>query len=340
MDFQHLLAESDIKGELLDRADEVAAAAQESRGETGFEGLEGGLDRARLMDKVERMSEGVWAAGDPGFEAIIERFARPVMLIQDGDFKPPGDNFPDSTIVRSRLEAGRAGLKAVIPSIGRIDLRNHRMDWIGTGWIVGPGLVVTNRHVVQEFGAADGAGFAFRKAPGGRVVGAMIDRYSVDTVEESVDSIFEVKEILWIEPDDGHDVGLVRIDADDRDDTPQPPAVKLMSQGELDGLAVGAWIGVIGYPAQSSLNDLRDQQRIFDGIYDVKRLAPGTVTALRPDGILFHDATTLGGNSGSAVIDLTSGKAAALHFGGIEGDRNEAVQAPVIVELIAAHVTD
>jgi endonuclease G len=52
---------------------------------------------------------------------------------------------------------------------------------------------------------------------------------------------------------------------------------------------------------------------------------------------LDHDATTLGGNSGSVVIDLTSGKAAALHFGGIEGERNQAVQAPRVQQILAEH---
>ena len=53
---------------------------------------------------------------------------------------------------------------------------------------------------------------------------------------------------------------------------------------------------------------------------------------------MHHDATTLGGNSGSAVLDLASGKAMALHFGGIQGDRNEAVQAPRMRELLAQHI--
>ena len=38
--------------------------------------------------------------------------------------------------------------------------------------------------------------------------------------------------------------------------------------------AIGSWVAVIGYPALDSRNDEADQQRIFDGIYNVKRLAP------------------------------------------------------------------
>lgn len=335
MDFQHVLAQSGVKHELLDRSDEIAAVAAKLRGEGGFEGLDGGLDRARLTEAVESMSEGAWAGGEPGLEAIIERFTRPVMLVQDDDFVSPPDSFPDSQTVRAKLAGGRAVLTGAISSVGRIDLHNHRMDWVGTGWIVGPGLAVTNRHVAQEFGVGDGTGFAFRKAPGGRVVNATIDRYQ--EYSRGTESIFRIKEILWIEPDDAYDVGLLRIEVQDQDNKPLPPGIELMTQEELDSLPVGAWIAVIGYPARSPYNNLHDQQRIFDGIYGVKRLAPGTVTAIRPDGVLHHDATTLGGNSGSTVIDLDGGKAAALHFGGIEGDHNEAVQAPVVAGLIAAH---
>ena len=59
--------------------------------------------------------------------------------------------------------------------------------------------------------------------------------------------------------------------------------------------------------------------------------------AVTPDGRLNHDATTLGGNSGSVVMDMATGQAVALHFGGFEGDRNMAVQAPVVADRLAAH---
>ena len=54
-----------------------------------------------------------------------------------------------------------------------------------------------------------------------------------------------------------------------------------------------------------------------------------------PGRRLNHDATTLGGNSGSVVMDLATGQAVGLHFGGYEGDRNMAVQAPVVADRLA-----
>ena len=36
-------------------------------------------------------------------------------------------------------------------------------------------------------------------------------------------------------------------------------------------------------------------------------------------GYFTHDCTTLGGNSGSVVLDLTTGEAVGLHFAGANG---------------------
>ena len=80
---------------------------------------------------------------------------------------------------------------------------------------------------------------------------------------------------------------------------------------------------VIGYPALDPRNDIPLQNQIFEGKYEVKRLQPGklrkresvrsfesTVSAAT------HDSSTLGGNSGSAVIDVQTGEVVALHFAG------------------------
>jgi hypothetical protein len=37
------------------------------------------------------------------------------------------------------------------------------------------------------------------------------------------------------------------------------------------------------------------------------------------------------------LVELNTGKAAALHFGGIEGERNHAVQASVLSQIINDH---
>ncbi|SNY45142.1 trypsin-like serine peptidase [Paractinoplanes atraurantiacus] len=330
MDYRFLLADRGTREEFLARYDELAATFAAGRG--GPEALEGGVSFGDPAEAVKVVTEGVDAPLDPGMEAIIERFTRPVQLVQHGSFRPPADGFPQAELVIGELEQARAPLESAIPSSGRVDLRNHRKTWAGTGWVVGDRLVVTNRHVAEEFARPDGAGFVFREPVRGRRAQATMDwRQEHDITAESR---FRVERVLWIEPEPSHDVALLRVTETGEDGEPCPPPIGLLSADELDGLGVGGWIGVIGYPARDSRNDLGDQQRLFDGIFDVKRLAPGRITGLHP-AMVRHDATTLGGNSGSALVDFRTGKAAALHFGGIQGDANCAVPAPALARIIA-----
>ena len=54
-------------------------------------------------------------------------------------------------------------------------------------------------------------------------------------------------------------------------------------------------------------------EKLYRGEYDVKRFAPGFVTEPR-SGRTTHDCTTLGGNSGSVVVDMENGKVVGLHL--------------------------
>ena len=336
MDSRQLFKEPALKEEFLDRFAELKAATAAAGG--GLEGLEGGgygLDDARGV--AESMAEGSYDPGaEPGLEAIIERFTRPVYLVQGSTFVVPPDTFPNSDVIADQLKRARTGLEGVIPSVGRIDVRNHRLDWIGTGWIVDSDIAVTNRHVANEFARQDNGGFVFRKNFNGSTVAATVDwRHEFQRGDESR---FRVTEVVWIEPEDSVDVGILRIARSGEAGEAAPAPIGLMTRAEIDATSQGAWVSVIGYPAFDSRNSAPDQQRIFDGVFDVKRLAPGQVTFFERQVLLHHDATTLGGNSGSVVFDLDSGKAIGLHFGGIEGNRNEAVQAARLQEIIAEHV--
>lgn len=332
-DFRHLLADDEVRAELFARRDELRPAV------SGLESMRvvtGGADA--LAESLHRMNEGAYIPGEhDGLEAIVLRFTRPVFLVQDAGLRPPADAgtfaLGESAVISARLSVARDRLAAAIPSVGRVDLRNHRHRWVGTGWMVAPEVAATNRHVAQEFAAGDGAGFPFRLAENKRRVKASLDwRQEFDCGEEAVAVVHEV---LWIEPDGNPDVALLRVAAAE-EAAPLPAPIPLMTRDEIEG-SVGAWTAVVGYPARSPYNDPADQQRIFDGIYEVKRVAPGTITSVSSDGLFTHDATTLGGNSGSVVLDLAGGKAVGLHYGGIEGCYNGAVQASIVAELLARH---
>jgi S1-C subfamily serine protease len=334
MDVSQVFQDENVRTEFLDRFGELAEHAQSD----GLEGLEDGLDVDTADEVAKGMVEGVYVPGEnPGLEAIIERFTRPVYLVQQSSFTKPADSFPNSEEIHAQLAAAKAALEDRIPSVGRIELRNHRLDWVGTGWMVTPDIMITNRHVAAEFARSENGVFAFRENPGRPPVRASVDwRREYGRPEESR---FRVEEVLWIEPDASVDVALLRVDRTGEDGEATPALVELMTRAELDDTGIGSWVAVIGYPAHDSRNNAADQQRIFDGVYNYKRLAPGQVTAVVDSDLLHHDATTLGGNSGSLIVDLTSGKAIGLHFGGIEGVRNEAVQAPRVHEVLQRVLT-
>ena len=175
MDFQHVVTnDQELLSELFDREGELKAAAT---GDGGLESLEGGATAFGL----DRMREGTYVEGeDSGAEAIVLRFTRPVFLVQDSLVTPPADAATfaggESAVIQSRMADAAAFLQTAIPSVGRINLVNHRMDWVGTGWVVHPEIVVTNRHVAQIFATSEGNGFAFRKAGSpDRFVKASID---------------------------------------------------------------------------------------------------------------------------------------------------------------------
>jgi endonuclease G len=93
--------------------------------------------------------------------------------------------------------------------------------------------------------------------------------------------------------------------------------------------AVGREIAVVGYPAFDPRNDAAVQNQVFGGVYYIKRLQPGLIGARRSIqsfenqvSATTHDSSTLGGNSGSAVIDATTGHVIALHFAGLYLDAN------------------
>ncbi|MCY1005784.1 hypothetical protein OV079_09445 [Nannocystis pusilla] len=87
-------------------------------------------------------------------EAIILPKERPVADLADGRIValPPGEFFDlhDDSVLRARIEA-------CLPAIGRIELpANLSVPYGGTGFVVGDGLVMTNRHVAQLFASGVG----------------------------------------------------------------------------------------------------------------------------------------------------------------------------------------
>lgn len=258
---------------------------------------------------------------DPVTEAIVLLLGRPVLLVRNDDIDLAA---VETETWRARLKASRAAWHGAIPSVGRIELVAHPwLDWAGSGWVVDDDVIVTNRHVAEIFARREADRFVFRPAVGG-TVGARIDFREEHEVAEPAE--VTVTEVLHVEDEPGPDMAFLQVHWDDAATAARTPIRLATTLGD------GREVAVIGYPAKDARTRIPEEMaRIFGDIYDVKRLAPGQlVRSADEHGLANHDCTTLGGNSGSAVLDLQSGDAVALHFAGREQDRNLAVPAPVV----------
>jgi endonuclease G len=258
-------------------------------------------------------------------ESIILQYGRPVLEIQHDQINIEE---PELEFWKDILRPYQDKLTSPIQSVGRIELQGHpSYQWVGTGWVIAENIVITNRHVAEIFAAREGASFIFRKN-----LFNIEYQVSIDFMEEfqSEDAAeFTISEVLHIEPVNGPDMAFLKIDWQDSNKARAP--ITLAHEIEPDQS-----VAVIGYPARDSRTNMQDdQRRIFNNIFDIKRLAPGEVDQVFHDrGLLVHDCTTLGGCSGSVLIDIESQRALGLHFAGRELQGNYAVTADIIATLL------
>jgi len=244
-------------------------------------------------------------------EAVIHRTKRPVLDVQDGKYAKPHGIWKDL-----HLDAARERLEPLLPSICRIEIPGHpELDYAGSGFIVGDGLVMTNRHVAHLF--ASGLGCRSIVIHQGQEVG-------VDFIQErdrDGSKYVEVERVVMIHP--YWDMALLAV-------TSLEGRKPLRLQAVAPGGLAGRRVIVVGFPAFSPYHPRDVQQDIFKDVFDVKRVQPGyavdgTYPVLGVDEAVAHDASTLGGNSGSAVIDIDEATVVALHFAGRYLVRNYAV---------------
>jgi hypothetical protein len=143
---------------------------------------------------------------------------------------------------------------------------------------------------------------------------------------------FEITDIIDVVQEPGPDMALLRVHWTDDSTRGGRRPINLSTR-----VAIDQEVAVIGYPAKDTRTVIpKDMDRIFGNIYDVKRLAPGQISSVGTDeGYLTHDCTTLGGNSGSVLLDVATGNAVALHFAGLEQQANYAVLGSVLQQRLA-----
>ena len=182
---------------------------------------------------------------------------------------------------------------------------------------MGDGLLMTNRHVAELF--AKGLGReALSFIPGqSAAVDFLRERDRPDSL------LFQIRRVAMVHP--YWDMALLEVDGLA---SVTPLSLSTAPPGDLRERDVV----VVGYPALDPRNAVDVQNTIFAGVFNVKRLQPGKlrdVESIRSFGhpveAVTHDSSTLGGNSGSAVVDVKTGEVVGLHFAGVYLEANYAV---------------
>ncbi len=289
-------------------------------------------DRSLAMLHEQGMSAALDETATVQLEALValtERPAIPVTTRQTPDGKTV------QTVDVNDPEFGRfAGLVALalpeleqgaLGAVGRIDGDGIHL---GTGWVVGPGLVLTNRHVLEEFAAPlprledPDSWQIYREteidfSPGGS---DPTQAFEITGVAFAGAQPIRAYPISF----DKLDLALLTVANTNDAGTSLPAPVPLATAAAAQNQNLFA----LGYPAPPMFiprdehgqmrHDVIERLRAIFGLeYRRKYFSPGLVMDHANRWVFNHDATTLGGNSGSLVGTLSSGvKAAGLHFAG------------------------
>lgn len=267
----------------------------------------------------------------PLVESIIQLFGRPTLFVNGDDFELPAD--PD---IAQRLKAARPLIAARLASVGMVEVFDGAQKWpVGTAWMVADNIAITNRHVAEHFAAfnENGKPELLTDLRGHRY------KVTVDFREEhgsGAENEAAIEAVIYMARRDNtvSDIALLRFVADAK----LPPPIPVLGTK----LSVDSWVAVVGYPQPDDRipQEAREvEESYFANVYGVKRLSPGQITRFgfgdTPAWALAHNATTLGGSSGSVLLDLATGSAAGLHFQGIYKKANYGVDADEIRRVLA-----
>lgn len=248
-------------------------------------------------------------------QAIV-RAMRPSVLSKSGSVDP----LPDRT--RSVFSGWPDFARSIVPhlyTIGRVDRKSQPplpAEPYGSGFLITEELFLTNHHVVTELsGGTDVIN------PGDAEI-CFIQEYDAD--DEQAVPVVGVYEFHAEE-----DAALLRVAPTDKLRKRKPLA---WSETTLEESAP---VAVVGYPFPDTTRNPLFMEQIFGGKLGVKRLAPGELLGGRK-GSIFHDCSTLGGNSGSPVLDMETCSVVGLHRDGYFLARNEAVGMEVLRDFVVA----
>lgn len=211
--------------------------------------------------------------------------SRKAILINDGHFDTPPAEWA------SKLESRRAQIEKTFVSVGRLEGSGGSPSYVGTAFLVAP-------RVALALGYPDLSPKEF-----------LIDFRT--NPDNAVANKFRATRLAVLE---NQNVMLLSVEPQTASGLKLPEPLVLARRPST---TPGRPLYIVGYPGNDSRTPHSFLNAIFQDVYGVKRLQPGYLLSTdRGETKLFHDCFTVGGNGGSPVIDLESGKVIGLHIGG------------------------
>ncbi|WP_211333374.1 trypsin-like serine peptidase [Terracoccus luteus] len=321
--------------------------------------LEAHLGQRADADALARLTAGATAGlrelveqgslANPGpveraaLEAVVHSDgSRPVLFVED--------DFVDLTAPAAKdyaavLSQAQMHVRAACEATGRVVDPDAALGYQGTAWAVDEGIVVTNYHVLQAISHNS-------SRVKGRFTGTLKGGVAVDFGGEvgnpSTSRLFPIRSVVAVgRPGDpslastslrgvnfsGLDLAVLELSEVSGQPFPTPVEVARGDDPTTRGALAtrGRLIYVVGFPGSARTTTPDVFASLFAGVKGVKRLTPGILTFGRGDAagdvrrwVIGHDASTLGGSSGSIVVDLEAGGRLALgiHFAGDPGRVN------------------
>lgn len=273
-------------------------------------------------------------------EALVRLTGRPVVRVgKKSEMIAAGAAGDWST----NIYANDSNWRVFADAVGRVDvLDGDRWKHAGTGFVIDSGTVLTNRHVLDVFAEP-------LPMPGGQQKFVFNRDASIvfDHDAEDDKTRFMIKSVVTAGAHrigsfvdlDKLDMAIVEIETVNSHGIDHPLAIDMSTDSAADGNIED--IMMVGYPAKPSFEsgpqDIGESVKFWDRIgelygneYGVKYLSPGRIMkrpgTLDGDGkgwAYSHDATTMGGNSGSVSITLHGGyRLCGIHFGGATFTQN------------------
>lgn len=244
------------------------------------------------------------------WEADIGRFAK--------QFVAMGDSVGKVQCSR-RSDASTETCTESVPDSAKWKYSN-----VGTAFVVRSDLMVTNRHVAEQFATLrEGIRWSMRPGVIARVEFPALYSGCVAPRPEVTKTVSEV----FIHPTE--DIAVLRFKEGEL-----PGVLGLRSVAQYQGP-----IALIGYPERDYKVPRAIQESVFRGPkgdvpFGVRRIQPGDVTLQEQSQRWRTDASALNGNSGSPIVQLGDGTVVGIHVGGYPGGENLFIGAAEIIRLL------